>query len=422
MRCVDDGQLRAYLDGEVTEAEEVAIVAHLGDCAACDRRHQSLADDATRASAALAAWLPLTAGPDARADDRRAGAALARFQAAIQEEARDNGVAPRSRFDQLKEQMTQMFNRLTAPRLRPVASALAVVAILVVAFTLTPVGSLADQLTKTFRVQQFAAITVPVPGMTGMPQAHNVDPAQLDQIRQMLTPLGNLTTNATQGSARQLTDEAAAKAFLAQHGATLQVPGSLPAAFAGQAAQYGAADPTSSTYTLNTAVAQQYLAMLGSPELNALPWPTGVDQLTFGLDTPATAVSVYGGKDQGFGIVQMANLPNAGAGAGPALHLPDELDINAFRAALLALPGLPQDTVNQIKNVQDWERTLIIPVPQDATTKNVTIKGNAGLLILDGQGRGAIVIWQANGNLFAVGGTLGEADVLSIANGLTNAR
>jgi anti-sigma factor RsiW len=422
MRCVDEGQLRAYLDGEVSEAEEAVIAAHLGDCAACDRRCQELAEGALATSTVLAAWLPAPAGDQTSADDeRRASAALARFQATIREDARDNGVARGSWFDQLKEQMTQMMKRLTAPRLRPALSAIAAVAILAIAFTVTPVASLADQLTKTFRVQQFAAIAVHVPGMTSLPQPQSVDPAQLDQLRQMLAPLGTPTTNITHDTARQVADVAAAQAFLAQHGATLQVPGKVPTAFDGKTAQYGVADPTSSTYVLNVAVAKQYLSMLNSPELSALPWPNGVDQLTFGLDTPAAAVSVYGDQTQGFGILQMANLPNSGPGAGPALHLPDELDVNAFRTALLALPGLPQDTVNQVKNVQDWDRTLIIPVPEDATTKNVSIKGNAGLLIVDGQGRGSVVIWQADGQLFAVGGTLSEADILSIANNLTNA-
>src|SRR5262245_33776456 len=165
MRCADEGQLRAYLDGEVTEAEGAAIAAHLGDCAACDRRLRSLSGDALAAATALAAWLPVPAAdPAPLPDERRASAALARFQATIQEGARDSEVASRGWFDQMKEQMTQMLKRLTAPRLRPVVSALAVVAILALAITLTPVGSLADQLTKTFRVQQFAAGTIPVPG------------------------------------------------------------------------------------------------------------------------------------------------------------------------------------------------------------------------------------------------------------------
>lgn len=425
MGCMDDGQLRAHLDAEDERAERTGIAAHLAACPACAARAEVLRAEAARAARALAAWLPArieTGAPTP--DERRAGAALARFQATIQEQERAKSRAPQGLLVRYKEQVTQMFDTLRAPRLRPAVLAVTALVILGLFMTITPVSSLADQLFKTFRVQQFAAVTVRVPGMKELPQAQaqQITPEQQQQLLQLLAPLGTPQTNATKETVAQVPDAAAARAFLAQYGATLQVPGQLPAAFGGKSAQYGTAKPTTSSYTLNVDVAKQYLAMANQPELNGLPWPDGVAQLTFGLDTPAAVATFYGDKQQGFGIVQMANLPGAGAGAGPALKLPAELDVNAFRAALLALPGLPQDTVNQLKNIKDWDRTLIIPVPEDATTKNVTINGNAGLLILDGQGRGSLLLWQANGNLYAVGGTLSEADVMLVAKGLTNAK
>ena len=142
--------------------------------------------------------------------------------------------------------------------------------------------------------------------------------------------------------------------------------------------------------------------MLNSSQLDGLPWPQGVNTLTFGYDTPAMVATLYsnGQSEQGFGVLQMANTDPAVPGAGPILHLPDNLDINAFRTALLAVPNLlPQQTMDQIKNVSNWETTLIIPVPENAVTTNVTVKGNAGLLIVDGQGRGSLLIWQSNGKL-----------------------
>lgn len=425
MGCVDDGRLRTYLDAEDERDERTATAAHLAACPTCAAQIETLRAEAARAAQALAAWLPVRAEAGSPTpDERRASAALARFQATVQEQERAASRVPRSRFVQYKEQVTQMFDKLRAPRLRPALLAVTALVILGLFMTLTPVNSLAEQLFKTFRVQQFAAVTVRVPGMKTMPQPQQITPEQQQQILQLLAPLGTPQTNATKETVAQVPDAATAKAFLAQYGATLQVPGKLPAAFSGMTAQYGTAKPTSSSYTLNVDVAKQYLAMANQPALSSLPWPDGVAQLTFGLDTPAAVATFYGDKatQQGFGIVQMANLPDAGAGAGPALKLPAELDVNAFRAALLALPGLPQDTVDQLKNVKDWDRTLIIPVPEDATTKNVTINGNAGLLILDGQGRGSLLLWQANGNLYAVGGTLSEADVTLVAQGLTPAK
>lgn len=423
MRCIDEGRLRAYLDGQVTEDERMAFATHLDGCALCAGRLRALDGDAHVTAALLAHWLPTPSASVAPSEERCASVALARFQATLREEARAIELAPRGPFVVLKEQMTAMLTRLTAPRLRPALAAVSLVTILAVVLAFSPINSLADQLFKTFRVQQFAAVAVRVPGMTELPQPQQVTPDQQLQLQQMLAALGTPTTDATKDTVAEVADSAAAQAFLAQHGATLQVPGQLPAAYSGMTPRYGTAQSTSSTYTLNVATAQQYLALANSPELSSLPWPAGVSQLTFGLDTPAAVATYYGdGQTNGLGIVQMANLPNAGPGAGPALKLPDELDVNAFRAAILALPGLPQDTVAQVKNVQDWDRTLIIPVPQDATTKNVTIDGingeNPGLLILDGQGRGSLLLWQDKGTLYAVGGTVNEADVLLVANNL----
>lgn len=422
--CADEGRLRAVLDGEAQAGERADLGAHLAACPACAARLAAVRADRDAVAPALAAWLPERVADAPTAD---AGRALARFRASLDTgdlTAGDDGVAAPGLFDQAKEWVATMRTRLNSPRLRPVLGATALLAVLALVLTLSPVASLADQLTKTFRVQQFQAITVRVPGMKNLPQLGagpgQITPEQLAQFQALLAPLGTPTTNATPQSAREVADQAAARAFLAGHGSKLYAPGQVPAAFSGYTARYGVADPTSSTYALNVQTAKQYLAMMNSPELNALPWPAGVDQMTFGLDTPAAVLTFYGdiAAKQGFGVLQMAVLNSDTPGAGPALKLPAELDANAFRAALLALPGLPADTVAQLKAVKDWERTLIIPVPEDATTRNVSIKGNAGLLIADAQGQHAFVVWQQGGMLFAVGGTLTEAEALALANGL----
>ncbi len=426
MRCFDEGLLRAYLDGEVSGDEHQTFLAHLASCPDCARQLHKVEATAQATATLLGRWLPEPTAETTKTlmpEERRASLALARFQTTLRDDVRGVETALRGPFIVLKEQMTQMFARLTTTRLRPTLAAMSLVAILAVVLAFSPLSSLADQLSKTFRVQQFAAVTVRVPGMKTLPQPQQITPEQKQMAQQMLAALGTPTTNATKDIVAEVADTAAAKSFLAQYGATLQVPGKLPTAYSSTTARYGTAQPTSSSYLLNVTTAQQYLALANSPELNSLPWPAGVTQMTFGLDTPAAVATYYGdGQTNGLGIVQMANLAGAGPGAGPALKLPDELDVNAFRTALLALPGLPQDTVAQLQNVKDWDRTLIIPVPEDATTKNVTIKGNAGLLILDGQGRGSLLIWQDNGIMYAVGGTVSEADVMLVANNLTNAR
>lgn len=430
MRCIAEGHLRAYLDDELAGAERDRIAAHLDGCGACARRLAALREEVAAVAAILAgtAWAPeprATGIVLPEGERRRAAAALATFQArlrAADAETSERGMsAGHAGMTNAKEWVTQMFARMTSPRRRPAFALVATLALLALALAFSPVQSLAEELMRTFRVQQFSAVTVRVPGMDHLPRARQISDAEKTQAIQVLSALGALDTSATPASAREIVSQAEAKAhFAKQGGKTLRVPRTLPAAFAGQAPRYGISDPVTARYTLNVPVAQQYLMLANVPELNALPWPAGVSQLTFGLDMPAGVALAYGDQTRGFGVVQMAS---------PTLTVPDELDVNAFRAAILALPGLPQDTVAQIKAVEDWEKTLIIPVPQDATTSNVTVKGNgglfdrgdAGLLIVDGQGRGSLLLWESAGVLYAVGGQLTGDEALAVANSLATA-
>ena len=129
----------------------------------------------------------------------------------MHETAGDNGVAPQGFIGRTKEWAETMIARLNTPRLRPAFGAVALVAILGLVFTLSPVGSLADQLFKTFRVQQFQAITVHVPQMSSLPQPSSdmgqITPEQMAQFQAMLAPLGTPTTNATANSAREVADQ-----------------------------------------------------------------------------------------------------------------------------------------------------------------------------------------------------------------------
>src|SRR5436853_2682209 len=76
--CYDQGQLRAYLDGELPPLERAALGAHLAGCAACQGQLAHQRGLAARVSSLLA--VPPTA-PEPRA-------ALARLRAASNPTAR----------------------------------------------------------------------------------------------------------------------------------------------------------------------------------------------------------------------------------------------------------------------------------------------------------------------------------------------
>ncbi len=405
MRCVDEGKLRAYLDGELGPDERGRVAHHLGGCASCDRQVAALRGTAAAVSGALDIWMPEGNAVDSRE-------ALILFRARLGRDERTMNRRPGRRpaamagaVAGVKEWVTGMMGQLMAPRRRPVFATMAILAVLAGVLALGPVQSLAQDWLRTFRVQQFSAITVRVPQMGQLPQPREISDAEKAQLMQMFSALGTLDTNATPSSVREVATVDDAR----QHLGALRVPGTLPPAFANGPVRYGVGDATSATYTLNVAVAKQYLSLLGSQELNGFAWPEGTDTLTFGLDVPASAVIAYGDETKGFGVLQMAS---------PTLSVPSNLDVTTLRTALLSIPGLPADTVAQLKAVENWEKTLIIPVPQDATTENPNIDGNPGLLILDGQGRGSLLLWQDDDILYAVGGHLTRDETLAVANSM----
>lgn len=414
MDCVSEGQLRTYLDGELRTSDAVAVESHLAGCEACRSTVATMRQDARLAASLVA----MGAAPLSDA-----GAMLRRVEARRAEEG------DRERLRRGGSTAGAVRARIAS---RPVLGGALLTALLIAMLTLSPLQSFATALTQQFRVQQFAAVTVRVPNMNGMPGTGSSKPGLpalngtpsvsgrpgadggKSHADSLLNRFGTLTSNHTPQSQRQAPTLDAARAHFAtdsaRNGGVLKVipADKLPAGAAGLPVRYTITDNVSGTYVLDVAAAKQQATASGKPELANLPWPN-VNQLPFSFDIPASVVVAYGSGSQSFGYLQMAS---------PTLTVPGELDVNAFRAAVLALPGLPADTVAQIKAVKDWQKTLIIPVPANATTENVTINGNPGLLILDPVSQGGVVMWQANGVLYAVGGRLTRDQLLTAANGM----
>src|SRR5437899_649065 len=90
-----------------------------------------------------------------------------------------------------------------------------------------------------------------------------------------------------------------------------------------------------------------------------------------------------------------------------------------LRDFLLGLPGLPPATVSQLKQIQNWNATLPIPIPVDKVNwQATTIKGNQGLLLNDNSGVGSATIWNAGGHLYVVAGSLRATDLKRVADSL----
>jgi hypothetical protein len=105
-------------------------------------------------------------------------------------------------------------------------------------------------------------------------------------------------------------------------------------------------------------------------------------------------------------------------GKGPVVQS-DGVTVEELQKYLLAQPGISPQLAAQIRAIKDPSSTLPIPIPVDmASSKNVTVQGVPGVFVGDSTGLGSAVIWQKDGIVYGVAGTLSEAQIMAVANSL----
>lgn len=299
--------------------------------------------------------------------------------------------------------MREMWAR---PRARAL-TAFATVVVLMLMVSVSPMRTVANDFLNQFRVQKFAAITIPMnledPSSTALFQMATA--GDNSQIKDELSGLGSFDTtfdvDKDHMPAAMTLDEAAAKYD------DMKAPESLPDGF-DAAPQAYVSDAGSASFTLNVDKAKQIIERLNLPiyAFDSVTSPT----LDFNVDVPSAAILRY----------QNASGDNLVVGQmeSPQLDIPAELNMDRLREDILRFPFLPSDLVAQLRAVKDWQETLIIPIPEGATSENVTVDGHAGLLIKSDQGNG--VLWEDGGKLYGVFGQVSADQVMSTAKSMAS--
>jgi len=392
--CLNDSELRALADAEAPAGNADVWSVHLAECPACRARLEQIQTGAARVASLMARLEPSPTTMDVAVAYRRLRTRVAIGSPSLKG--------------------ASLMNRLFgAPRRAAVSVAgVALVAVMVATALLSPVGTLADNLLSQFRVHQFAAITIPmdmVQQYAGL--SKSLTPQDVQQLQTEFQGLGSLTSTLTQHSATPVASLADAKSHM---GGNLAVPSKLPQAFSGVQPKIYTGDAGTASYTMDVAKIQAALQKM-SLTVEGLPDPATTPKVTFSLDIPASAVFDYQSGTNHLVVGQMVS---------PTLNIPSTVDVNGLRDTVLSIPGLPADLVAQIRSVNDWTHTLIVPIPSGFTSSQTTVNGSAALLITgqatgaNGQG-GSAVLWQKNGMLYIVAGQgLSGSDVMSVAQSM----
>jgi hypothetical protein len=395
-----DGPSGRPAEGPRREDHDGLMAAHLSGCPACQRMVAELREDITDVAEVFSILAPARL-PDA------AEVALARERL---ERRRDQ--APRVVAGQpvrALERKPLVFASFSTPW-RVAASGLAAAVALALLVAFTPQGgSVAAAFLAQFRSQQVAAV-----GVTPQSQA---------DIVRTLNSLGNLGTITAPGVSSASGPEAAARAAearttvvsLAEAARTLRFPlltpdpAALPAGV-DKTPQVRVMPGSEIRFTFDKKKAQAYFQSTGHAEISL---PDKFDGASLVVSIPAAAVLEYGSGAASKNGLLIAEAGEVVADAQGNVTLPEMRDF------LLSLPGLPATVVAQLRQIQNWNDTLPIPVPVDRVQwQSTMVNGSQGLLLNDNSGVVSAVIWHANGHLYGAAGTIKADDLKRVVSSL----
>jgi hypothetical protein len=266
--------------------------------------------------------------------------------------------------------------------------------VLALVLVATPAGrSAAGSFLAQFRSQRFAVVTF--------------DPSQAGDLAGTLQRLGTVHGDLGNVQAKPVATPAAA-------GRQLGFPVALPDA----AVLPGGVDTSPHVvvtparqlrFTLDAAKVGRYLQAHGRAGSSV---PAGLDGATLVANVPAAALLEYVAAD---------GTPRLVVGQSRELtaSVQGSVSLETLREFLLGLPGLPPETVRQLRAIGDWRNTLPLPVPADRIDwRSATVHGAPGLVLGDRSGLGSAVIWQRDGRIYGVAGVLRQSQVLRVAESL----
>jgi hypothetical protein len=430
MPCPDLGALRASIDDAPGAAP--ALHDHVRACPSCSATVAELQHNAELAAPAIALTAPADPQPAAaeaalaRFEQRRArladartatagatatltatpapapsspephppvdGAPTGRVTAGVDGRARLS-TAPRRRWGRLAPLGT---------RARGAAAAL-IAAVVLTGLVATPGGrAAAGSFLSQFRSQRFEVLSL--------------DPTQTTQLEEVMGELidtGVFTGDAFRGNAygepRVAADREQASR-LAGFAVPVVDPSVLPRGVGRTPERIMVIGARETAITFDRDRALEYLREHGRPDARL---PERFDGTRLVVQLPAVVVQQFAGRDGGpallVGKAGMLGLDTEGGAS-----------LEELREVVLGLPGLPEETVAQLRAIGDWRNTLPLPVPTDEVRwRSTQVEGADAISFADPSGRLHALLWQRYGHIWGVAGVVGAGEARDVANSLT---
>lgn len=386
MSHLNDQALHAYRDHELPADQAAAVTAHLAECPRCQDQLAGLDARATRVEAHLAALAPEPADAPVAPS-----LALARFKM--------------QRLTPAVERKESMWQSLSNRRWRPLWAGVSLVLILGLALSFAPVRTLASQVLSLFRVQQITVLPVDLEGLGNLSD----DSPLAEQLSQLMS---NSTVTLKEPGPSQTVADAAAASALAGFPVRL---------FADrQPAGLTVEDSAAFEMTLDRARIQAVLEAAGRSDIQL---PASIDGAKVSVSIPRGVTATYGdcearseedftGWDSLRNCVALAQIPS------PTAETPPELNMAQLAEVGLQMAGMSSDAARAFSQTVDWTSTLVVPVPNNAETREVTVDGVKGYLVSRAWGSSDLpytLLWVKDGIVYGLSGFGNPDDALTLA-------
>ena len=397
MPCPDLGALRASLDAP--DGAPAAARDHARACPSCSDTLAELQRNAELAALAVA----LTA-PSAPRAPAQVEAALTRFEqrrARLDETPVATAAAPATPAATVTPLPRPGRLARMGARTRGIAAAL-IAAVVLTGLVATPAGrAAASSFLAQFRSQRF--------------QVLSLDPSQTSQVGDVFGEL--VDTGVFSGNPHQMSGfgepEVAADRAEASRRAGFAVPvvdpAALPRGIERAPERILVSPAREARLTFDRDRALDYLRAHGRPDAQL---PERYDGTQLVVQVPAVVVQEFAGRDGGPALlVGKAGVLGLGTEGGASLE--------ELREVVLDLPGLPAETVAQLRSIGDWRNTLPLPVPTDEVRWSpTTIEGTEAIDFADPTGRLHALLWQRNDHIWGVAGVVSSGEARDVANSL----
>ncbi len=383
---ITDGEIRAYLDQELPLKEITRIKTHLETCPVCQRKSKSIKNESELVTSSIASL---------------------RLSASVKAHSSHEALKLLENRSQKKESLT-MLKKIFSPQYRIAWIALAVIAILAIAFAFPDVRVAANNFLSLFRVQQFTVVQFD-------PEDVQNDLGSSSHFEQMLSEDVQIEDS---GEPFEVTDAAEASAETG-------IPVRLPSDIEGE--QKLMVIPGGRiTFDINLSRVEMLLNEIDQGDIEL---PPELDGSQVSMEIPTVAVASYGdcnipintpGTDPDDPSINNSECTTLHQMVSPTISAPPDLDVTQIGEAFLQLVGMSPQEAALFSDTVDWTTTLIVPIPRYSTSyQEVFVDGVSATLILqqDYVPR-YMLLWVKNNIIYALSGPGDSSTALAIASTL----